>query len=569
MAIQVRCPHCQESYRLSESQRGKNLRCRGCKQTFVAREEEDAPVLEEASAEELRRQPSSRRSAPLEEVEELPVLDEADVREDRRIRSRPTPPPAARRRAVDDAEEEKEEEEAASKGGGGGVLIILGVCVVIFLLLGAGGGAAWYFATRTAKPDDKGQAVVTPPGDDRDKGGIVKPPDNPPGGGNTDGGRPDTDRLKPPTPPAQEIKDVAGALAALQEFDPARRRDALIFLSRAPVDPVRRDDVSRALNSLLTDRATRGEALAAARRWATRENVAALTTILDEFAVPFAQWNTALEVLGGIDDDAAAQVLARQLAVAGRGVPARNALVKMGKRAEKYVLERLNDPDPEVRRNVELVLKAYGTSDSAILERIATDLESQNNRTRERALEALARRKPDKDAQERVARALEGLLKDRNSKIKKLAMKALVEWHTPETVDPAIAALADKDLLEGAVTILGKLKNEKAIQPLGLCLLSPQQDRIAEILISFGQKAEGITRLQLAQNKNPTVRRKACQILAEIGTKGSLPVLRLAARTDILNADAAKEAIDRITEREKKKAEKEKAEKDKGKDKDK
>jgi hypothetical protein len=237
----------------------------------------------------------------------------------------------------------------------------------------------------------------------------------------------------------------------------------------------------------------------------------------------------------------------------------------MGKRAEKFVLPRLNDPDSTVRLNARAVLAAYRTSNTVLLERTVTDLESTDNRVRDLALRSLVGRKPEKDIQDRVARALEGLLKDFNARVKKTAMKALLQWYTPETVNPAIEALKDKDLRPDAVTILGKLKNDRSILPLAQHLNSPEHDRIAEILIAFGPKSEPFARVQL-RHANPTVRLKACQILGAVGTKSSLGFLRATARTDAFNADAAKEAIDKIIERDKKKAEMEKA-KDKDKDK--
>src|SRR4051794_35359938 len=106
MAIQTSCPACQHSYRLPETQLGKRVRCKGCGDTFIVKAEDDVPVLEEATIDDIR---GPARKRPPQEVEELPVLEEAEEEEERESRRRSVrrerPAPAASRRRRDDDDE--------------------------------------------------------------------------------------------------------------------------------------------------------------------------------------------------------------------------------------------------------------------------------------------------------------------------------------------------------------------------------------------------------------------------------------------------------------------------------
>jgi predicted Zn finger-like uncharacterized protein len=164
MAIQIGCPRCRESYRLPDTQLGKRVRCRGCGETFlVQQEEDDVPVLEEASPEDLRRFADRRRPSRRPEVEELPVLGDSGVR------SRSAPP----RRYEDDRDFDDEYEDGYDEPPrGGSALVIVGIIGVILLLLGAGGGLAWYFASRSPRAVSP-QASTTQPGEPA--GGKTEP----------------------------------------------------------------------------------------------------------------------------------------------------------------------------------------------------------------------------------------------------------------------------------------------------------------------------------------------------------------------------------------------------------
>src|SRR5262245_62242918 len=86
MPIQTSCPQCQSSYRLPDAQMGKRVRCKKCQSVFIAGEVVDAPVLQEATGDEVRAKRPSKMDAP---VEELPVFDEVTTAP----RSRHAPPP--------------------------------------------------------------------------------------------------------------------------------------------------------------------------------------------------------------------------------------------------------------------------------------------------------------------------------------------------------------------------------------------------------------------------------------------------------------------------------------------
>jgi predicted Zn finger-like uncharacterized protein len=108
MSIKVSCPHCERSYTVAETQEGKTLRCKECKETFVA---------------QVGRSP---RREP-EEEEERP----------------------RRRSAARDEEDEERPRRRRKKGGvplwvwlagGGGALLVLLIIVVVIAVIKLGGG---------------------------------------------------------------------------------------------------------------------------------------------------------------------------------------------------------------------------------------------------------------------------------------------------------------------------------------------------------------------------------------------------------------------------------------------
>jgi hypothetical protein len=129
---------------------------------------------------------------------------------------------------------------------------------------------------------------------------------------------------------------------------------------------------------------------------------------------------------------------------------------------------------------IDPVLKALG------------DLKSNDVGRRLGAAIRLSQLKPD-EHQAQVSQALEELLRDVDSSIRKAAVEALGVWGTKENVPPLLPLVADKDLMtrRAAIEVLGKLKDERAIEPIAKQLEDGfNRDKVSQALQGFGPAAE-------------------------------------------------------------------------------
>jgi len=354
--------------------------------------------------------------------------------------------------------------------------VLFGAVAGILVLLVVGGGLAWFFATRSDNQQASTEPVEQPgagaPIDDGGQQPVV--PD-------------DKDKRPPPTPiirpdPIAPPQDATSAAVMLRDMNPERRRVALDWLESTPVRDADRSTVSRALTSILDDPQSRRKAVQLLSKWGSGENVPALVALLDDSH----SWQVALDGLSRIEDDEAAEAVARQLTVSGRLFAARLRLSRMGKRAEKHVAKYLFHRDDNVRRTAESLLKGYGTTGSVVMEQAAAALELPDEDIKRSAAEWLAKQNLDPEYQDKVARSLEGLLTDSDPRMKQTAIRALDRWATKDNVKALVGLLDNNQLRPAVVAILGRLKDDQAIAPLALRLHLPPQDQIALVLVSYG-----------------------------------------------------------------------------------
>jgi predicted Zn finger-like uncharacterized protein len=536
MAIQIGCPNCQESYRLPETQLGKRVRCRKCGDTFLVEQEEDVPVLEEATAEDVRRYVTAhRRDRALAAAPSRRGRDDDDFDRDR-----------------DD--EDGGEEPQEKKSNTGLILMLGGAALVLFLMLVGGGVAAFLLFA----PSKTGVATSQPSaatGADFNKAfeEARKAAERGKRPGFNQGGKgpagfappPRVEETKPPT-------DVTTALQALKG-NRTGQEQGLKFLAAAPVEEGRRAEVESALVSLLDDQpAQANNIFPAMRRWAPKAALERLVRRVKDNN-PFTAAK-AMEELGQIDDDQAAEALVGQLKVFGRGRDASQALERMGKRAVKFVLPLYNDKDSTVRNHARDVLKTLNASSDEIFRQTVADLESTENEQRKQAVEELAKHKPsDKDLQDRVAQSLAGLVTSRYADLADRSLTALETWATTSTVPALLEALDAPGKTDKVLKVLAGLKDERVIKPLALRLNSPQRLAIARILVSYGPAAEQDVQVQLS-NRDQQTRVAAVEILAEVGTSKSIKLLQRYGRAHQgAEARLALAAIKKINQREKSK----------------
>jgi len=342
-------------------------------------------------------------------------------------------------------------------------------------------------------------------------------------------------------------------LADLTCWDPDRQAEAVERLVEAEPTQLRRE-IAKALEGMLTsdDIFLRRDVVKAFAIWAGEENVPRLIGLLGDKDRSVTE--TAMETLGRLKDPRAIEPLAGMLGDPfGKAV---KSLIGIGPAVEQAMLKKLDDPDDDVCANACKVLAAVGSeecipklieianrdsfsaSDEAekavkALARASSDpigaalLELQlGSGTRTKAAQKLAKMEPDENRRQEVAGALLGLLGTDDSRAQTAVLEALVVWHTPEVI-PEVVKIAQGESLGGqtkAFNILARIKTPASIRALAGMLGGETDLWVGKELVALGPLAEDAV-LPLLDHANPDVCSEACDVLAKIGTKKSIPKL--------------------------------------------
>jgi HEAT repeat protein len=375
------------------------------------------------------------------------------------------------------------------------------------------------------------------------------------------GASPGSSSSSSPTPTPQAVvvapnnpspHDVSSAVVMLRDHVQSKVRSSLKWLSTAPVEDSRREEVSQALASVLANATYRKDAMPAVARWITKQNAEPVIPLVDDKDVAIRR--SAMAALATLDDDACVEAVVKQLGKPGREADAAKALKGAPPRiAEKFLVKYLHAPRTGAGRDVEMLLKGYNTPKEMLLDQTVEDLSSTDVNKRKCACEWMAKTPADGDRQDKVAKALEGLLNDQDKGVRPLAMKALEGWATKGSVNALAKALKDDALRDSAIQALLKIKDEEVIPVLVTQLGSREGEQITRVLIGFGPKSERAVWYPLERG-DVMIRRKACEILGEIGTNDSVKLLTRFAAVEkslknLANQEAAHAAIRKIKER--------------------
>src|SRR5262249_11660342 len=167
---------------------------------------------------------------------------------------------------------------------------------------------------------------------------------------------------------------------------------------------------------------------------------------------------------------------------------AKKALQVYGKDAEKYLIPRLFDKNNEIRQEVQALLKEIGTpTDKLVPEAIkaAGDRDLQ-----QAALDYLSQAKPADTYRADVMQKLEGAVD--NPGVRSSMLKALEVWAGKDQV-PLLLKWLESDTLprRDLIKILGKLKDERAIEPIGKYIKQERKEALAA-LRDIGPKSEKV-----------------------------------------------------------------------------
>lgn len=192
--------------------------------------------------------------------------------------------------------------------------------------------------------------------------------------------------------------------------------------------------------------------------------------------------------------------------------------------------------------------------DADLITKRLYELKSAEASERWQAALGLKNMVPVEGRRREIVSALEARLNDPDIGVRREIADALSVWADKESV-PALLrvlnnALDKNDRCDTVIHALGRLKDERAAEPLARCLedFSIQQEAHAA-LIAMGSVAETAVAKRL-RHRDRDVREAACGILAVIGTKESIPVLEAeVAKKDFVTSGKAEDAIRAIKAR--------------------
>jgi HEAT repeat protein len=367
---------------------------------------------------------------------------------------------------------------------------------------------------------------------------------------------------RPPQKQPGIFANLDEAMDDAQPGDVFRATEACKWIAKQKVDDARRANVIDRLEPLLAEVFIRDEAARTIGKWASKDQVPLLITMLDNQSG--AVKKVGFDNLARLKDDRAAEPLARKLTDFPERGNAAIALLAFGPTAEKEVAKYAFDPDNGVQSEARKVLKGYKTKDAVYVAQAIDDLTTGDNNRKQHAAAWLEKAPVDAKLQEGVAKALDPLVADNDRGVRDSALKAIKTWASRENTSSLVNLLADQDVnvRKLAIETLGKLKDERAIVPIGIRLSDGADRQTASLILrTMGPMVEIPEVIGGLGNQDAAVRLEICRILAAVGSSKSVPSLQRIAKVD-KNKDvqiAATLAVKVIEEREK--------EKDKDKDK--
>ncbi len=354
-------------------------------------------------------------------------------------------------------------------------------------------------------------------------------------------------------------KLIPEGIKALASPDVEIRKTGVEWFIKTPALENFRPEVARALDSLLVVKETRFKAFDAVKVWGSKENVATLVHLLGQQpTVPHAY---TMETLAKIKDASAAEAVASQFpkhqALTSR------LLVEMGSPlGQKAALAYMNHPEGSVRFEALRALKDLKTKEDMLITQALKDVTAPDARSRQGALDWLAKAKVVAPRRGEVTQTVQPYLKDPDKNVQVAANQAYSHWAgkggiEPGPGDPPNPALLGKLIQEvGAVTNpnrhqsmtkLSKYKDAKAAVAIALRLNHlGDRNHAAKLLRDMGPAVAEPAVVQMLNSKDGGARHAAVHILRDIGTPASIKYLQFAANLHPKDKSFAKEILQAI-----------------------
>jgi hypothetical protein len=231
-----------------------------------------------------------------------------------------------------------------------------------------------------------------------------------------------------------------------------------------------------------------------------------------------------------IDHDEALRLLEKLWANSAIDDQVNATMVKAGKRAEPYLLPRLNSVNYSRRVSMDQHLAKIGIEEKLLIAQSVKDLNHESVGVRENAMIRLAKYKPSNASEANRNEAGRLLLahSPANRPMNGYAVETMkAGWVTKDQSPELLKRLEEGGInAPTIVAILVKLNDPGSYEPLAQYYAkNPQVERMVRpAFLTFGAPAEDAM-LKLVGNTNAEVNRTALQILADIGTSKTLATL--------------------------------------------
>jgi predicted Zn finger-like uncharacterized protein len=295
-------------------------------------------------------------------------------------------------------------------------------------------------------------------------------------------------------------KEVESKLSDLKSDSAETRGQAIDWFLTADVNIPERGKVAGTFESIIADGASPVDldlGLEAYLRWADKDNVPKMMEIVENPTLP--RWSVnktkrLLEGLGKIQDDRAADLLARKLADPSLSEAAMSGLKAMGAKAEKAVITAGFHPtSPDVRKRARELLQIYGTKDEAVAAEALRRMQS-NQPELQRSTLLWFGENGTTDAKRRaeVSKYLMKLLDDVSAD-RTAVLKALKLWATKDAL-PQLVELAKREEQspnELLIEVLAQFKDETAANAIALQFRHHfLREKVKQALLAMGDPAK-------------------------------------------------------------------------------
>lgn len=354
----------------------------------------------------------------------------------------------------------------------------------------------------------------------------------------------------PTRPPVEEPMTITRALESLKSPG-TDRRGLLRFLAESNVEAERRDDVIDAVAPLLKDVEWEDAAFQVFIRWADKEQVPELIEFI-RVAPTSARSKESMKVLSRLGDARAAEPLAACLTEFHVARDAKAALAAMGDLAKPAVLPLYHHENRGVQEAARELLRGYNATEDEIKSESLKALANSSAGTRRSAVEFFSKATLTEAQRVAVAKAMHTLVTDPDKGVADATRRALKTLATKADADFLLEKMNSTDdaLRVFATDILVDLKDVRVAKPLAAMLQDRMKTHYAgNALIRLGSSAEPSV-LALLSSEDPTTRKRAAEVLANIGTSASLPALQRATKDkDFFAKVAADRALNAIKAR--------------------